>query len=559
MKHLLLFAFLFFLSGNIPSAFALKETSLPAQQLKRIAYSAKEGVEVFADTVGGAWCEDVPGLKLFANEETVFDPAPFKRLMAKIGAVLQKECPRAKQVILDGYSNNTLIYQGTASKENNWLPEKGLLNAKVQQLQQYSLQAVSSGTKTPFSVQKWAPRTGKHLAKVDEKTAFEYPIYSKNKKCAILYTTDKPPERIKKWFIEVNDNSCSEKLIYGKAEVLLYNEKGDLESTVKGYFTEGRFTGTKNWNALLLNRYGYNKNFQNISYLIDTDFDLKIYYLGYLSSIRNPKTGRYSSWKGCSPFTISAVTENEDLFLQPAVTNNILRAAQSFADVFCPEASQMKFFATTVPRGIPGMDEPEKNKKNDESNENLIYAVSLKKDKKHKWHLISDETQNLARLRDMNRRKEEEREHQLMMVDYNDLTKADYLGRLAYMHGVDDISNPIEAVLTSKIEQKPLSVSLLVHIANLGKKKAWADWPVDLRIDDATGLLKRTGWHIVSGDIMAEPARKSPDSFSAFLDLTAASVCDEDVCGEVSDLITLVRRRHDKPNWTPYKRKADNP
>ena len=526
------------------------EAAFPVQQLKRIAYSAAAGVEIFAETTGDVWCEDVPGLKLFASDETAFDPAPLARLIAKTGAVLQKECPRAKQVILDGYANNALVYQGTASKADNWKPEKGILNVKVQQLQQYSKQG-KNAAKTPFSVQRWTPASGKHTAKVDEKNTFEYPIWSKDKRCAILYTTDRPAETVKKWFIEVNDNSCSEKLVYGKAEVLLYNERGDLDNIAKGYFTEGRFTGMKNWNALLLNRYGYNKNLQNISYLIDTDFDLKIYYLGYLSSTRNPKTGRYSAWQGCSPFVISAVTENEDLFLQPAVTNNILRTAQSFADVFCPEASAMKFFATTVPRGIPGMDEPD-SAHAETDNPNLIYAVSLKKSGR-KWQLISDKTQNLARLREMARLNEEAREHQLMMVDYNDLTKADYTGRLAYMHGVDYLSNPIESVLLSKIKGKPAHVSFLTNITHLGQKKAFADWPVDLRIDDAAGLLKNIGWYIVSGDLSSDEKRKSADSFAAFLDLTAATACEKEGCAEVSDLVTLVRRRHDRPDWTPYR------
>ena len=401
----------------------VKPTAADSSALTRIAYSANAGVEIFAETASGSWCEEVPGLKLFAAEESAFDTPALTKLMEKTGAVLQKECPRAKQVILDGYSNNTLVYQGSAAKENGWKPEKGLLNVKVVQLQQAAVSS-KKAEKSPFSVREWAPVTRKHLAKIDEKTALEHTIYSKDKRCAILYTSDKPASVLKKWYIEVRDNSCSEKLVYGKAEVLLFNEKKRIESVVRGYFTEGRFTGAKNWNALLLNRYGYNKNLQNISYLIDTDFDLKIYYLGYLESRRNPKTGRYSAWKGCDPFVISAVTENEDLFLQNAVTDNILRTAQSFADVFCPSTKNMKFFATTVPRGIPGMDEPESKKESDGSDLRLIYAVSLKK-KSGKWQPVSDKTQNLARLRELSRRNEEAREHQLMMADYNDLAKSD--------------------------------------------------------------------------------------------------------------------------------------
>lgn len=532
----------------------VKPTAADSSALTRIAYSANAGVEIFAETASGSWCEEVPGLKLFAAEESAFDTPALTKLMEKTGAVLQKECPRAKQVILDGYSNNTLVYQGSAAKENGWKPEKGLLNVKVVQLQQAAVSS-KKAEKSPFSVREWAPVTRKHLAKIDEKTALEHTIYSKDKRCAILYTSDKPASVLKKWYIEVRDNSCSEKLVYGKAEVLLFNEKKRIESVVRGYFTEGRFTGAKNWNALLLNRYGYNKNLQNISYLIDTDFDLKIYYLGYLESRRNPKTGRYSAWKGCDPFVISAVTENEDLFLQNAVTDNILRTAQSFADVFCPSTKNMKFFATTVPRGIPGMDEPESKKESDGSDLRLIYAVSLKK-KSGKWQPVSDKTQNLARLRELSRRNEEAREHQLMMADYNDLAKSDFLGRLAYMHGFETIDNAPASLLASRVLEKPVHVNLLVNVRSTGKQKSWADWPIDLQITDIDSLIKRTGWHIISGELSpvdAEERDKRGDVFAGRLELSAATACEEDGCAEASDLVTLVRRRHDKPDWTPYR------
>ncbi len=525
----------------------------PEKALTRIAYSAKAGVEVFAETATGNWCEEVPSLKLFAREETAFDSSALTKLMEKTGAVIQKECPAAKQVILDGYANNTLVYQGSASRGDNWKPEKGLLNVKVVQLQRAG--GSSGSKKSPFAVREWTPPTTKHLAKIDEKTALEHPVYTKDRRCAVLYTSDKPASVLKKWHIDVRDNSCAERLIYGKAQVDMYNEKGRLETTVNGYFTEGRFTGRKNWNALLLNRYGYDRNLQNMSYLIDTDFDLKIYYLGYLQSRRNARTGRYSAWKGCEPFVISAVTENEDLFLQNAVTDNILRSAQTYADVFCPSASQMKFFATTVPRGIAGMDEPESKKSAAEDDTRLIYAVTLQKEK-GRWRAVSDKTKNLARLRELARRGEEAREHQLMMADYNELAKADFLGRLAYMHGFDTIDNALSAGLAARVLKKPVTVNLLVNVQSAGKSKSWANWPVDLQITDSYALIKRAGWYIVSGELSAQPPAeraKRNDPFAAKLDVSAATACEKDGCAEASDLIGLVRRRHDKPDWTPYR------
>lgn len=525
-------------------------------EMKRIAFSAKAGVEVFAEASKGKWCENILNLKIFAQDDAAFHETALNALMAKVGIVLNNECPSAEHAIIDGYSANTLIFQGSASASDKWKTEKGTLKVKIQQLQA----AANNSSKPPSSAKKTKTASSKQkiIARVDSKTALEYRLYSKDNACSILYTTDKPAEKLKQWFISVGGNSCSENLIYGRAEVSLFNEKGNLETTLDGYFTEGRFTGRKNLNVVLLNRYGANKNEQLLSYLIDSDQDLKINYISYLKSRRNPKTGFYSAWSGCSPFTIAAVTENEELFLESAVTDNILRAAQSYADIFCPGAKQMKFFATTVPQNIPGMDLPETKKETTENDARLIYAASLQRSLGKKWKIISDKTQNLARLRENTRKNENLREHQLMMADYNELTKTDYLGRLAYMIGTDRIDNLIAMMTASAIIQKPVHVNLLINVSSLGLDFAWADWPNEFLITQTSGLLNRPGWHIVSGKLrlMTEQEKKSYQKTKsadiAVLNLSSAVACEQDVCGEASDLISLIRRRHEKPNWQPY-------
>ncbi|MBO4520085.1 MAG: hypothetical protein J5787_02650 [Alphaproteobacteria bacterium] len=528
-------------------------------EMKRIAFSAKAGVEVFAEASDGKWCEDILSLKIFAQDETAFGDKSLSGLMSKIALVLNSECPSATQAIIDGYSSNTLVFQGSASADEKWKPEKGTLKVKIQQLQAAAVK--TSGNKNDFSVKKWTPPDGKQkiVARIDPDTALEHRIFSKDKECSILYTTDKPAAKLKKWFISVGGNSCAENLIYGRADVSVFNEKGDLETTLDGYFTEGRFTGKKNLNVVLLNRYGVNKNVQLLSYLIDSDMELKIHYISYLKSQRNQKTGFYSPWAGCSPFIMAAVTENEELFLESSVTDNILRTAQSFADIFCPGTTQMKFFATKVPQGIPGMDIPaESSEASPQEDTRLIYSAILQRTLGQKWKIVSDKTQNLARLRENTRKTEDLREHQLMMADYNELTKTDYLGRLAYMIGADRIDNLPAMLTAAAIIKKPLRVNLLINIASIGLDRAWADWPDAILITQTSGLLNRTGWHILSGTLrpMTEQEKKQNNKTAPFsagvLELYAAAACEQDACGEVSDLIGLIRRRHEKPNWLPY-------
>ena len=527
-------------------------------EMKRIAFSEKAGVEVFAEANEGKWCDNILHLNIFAQNDAALSEKNLASLMSKIGLVLKSDCPSAAYATIDGYSSNTLIFQGSATQADQWKPEKGTLKVKIQQLQAAAAKISSSFLKkTPA-----ASGNQKVVARVDSKTALEYRIYSKDKNCSIFYTTDKPAGNLKKWFISVGDNSCSENLIYGRAEVSVFNEKGHLETTLDGYFTEGRFTGKKNLNVVLLSRYGADKDDQLLSFLIDSDQELKINYISYLKSRRNPQTGFYSPWSGCSPFTIAAVTEREELFLETVITDNILRAAQSFADIFCPGTTQMNFFATTVPQGIHGMDLPSLPEKEDDlpaqEDSRLIYAAMMERTPGKKWSVVSDRTQNLVRLRKNARMTEDLREHQLMMADYNELVKTDYLGRLAYMIGADRIDNLQAMLIASAVNRKPVRVNLLVNVASSGLDMAKTDWPDKLLITRTSGLLTRSGWHIVSGNLrlMTEQEKKKYKKTdlvaTGILELSSAAACEQDVCAEVSDLVNLIRHRHEKPNWQPY-------
>ncbi|HBO59439.1 MAG TPA: hypothetical protein DD624_05985 [Alphaproteobacteria bacterium] len=516
-------------------------------EMKRIAYSAENGVEVFAESMNGHWCESIPNLKIFANDETVFSDETLTKLTGKVGIVLENDCPEAEQIAIDGYVNNSLVYQGAAEKIGKWKPEKGALKVRIRQLQI----AAVNGDKNGSRAGGWTPPAGDRRieAHIDD-SALEYRIYSKNKSCSILYTTDKPARRVKSWSISVGGNSCAENLVYGRADVSVFDENGSFVEALDGYFTEGRFTGRKNLNVVLLNRYGAGKNIQNMSYLIDSDNELKIQYVGYMKAPYNSKTKRYAPWQGCSPFTVAAVTENDLLFLEPAVIENILRAAQSYADIFCPSTTEMRFFAATVPQGIAGMDLPENSGEDDE---NLIYAARLTRKRGRKWVVSADKTQNLARIRESERRAEEMRENQLMTADYNELLKTDYFGRLAYMTGVDHLDNLPLMTAGVRITGKPRRVNLLLRIRQTGTATAIADWPSELPVVETDGLVTQAGWHLIGGNLRLATREEQRKLLSpVVLEATSSTVCQAEACSEVSDLTTLIRRRFEKPNWQPF-------
>ena len=82
-------------------------------------------MEVFAEAADGKWCGDILSLKIFAQDDTAFEETALNTLMAKVALVLNNECPSALQAVIDGYSANTLVYQGSASATDKWNPETG--------------------------------------------------------------------------------------------------------------------------------------------------------------------------------------------------------------------------------------------------------------------------------------------------------------------------------------------------------------------------------------------------------------------------------------------------
>ena len=46
--------------------------------------------------------------------------------------------------------------------------------------------------------------------------------------------------------------------------------------------------------------------------------------------------------------------------------------------------------------------------------------------------------------------------------------------------------------------------------------------------------------------------KKTAPFAEGVLELSSAAACEQEACAEVADLIGLIRKRHEKPNWMPY-------
>jgi hypothetical protein len=91
---------------------------------RRIAFSIRAGVEVFAGTSDVSWCgEDAP-LVIVADDEAFFSGADFQNIVRQVGTqVLPDECPSARRVLLTGVAkaSRETVYSGYAEKSTDWL------------------------------------------------------------------------------------------------------------------------------------------------------------------------------------------------------------------------------------------------------------------------------------------------------------------------------------------------------------------------------------------------------------------------------------------------------
>ncbi len=94
------------------------------QQGRRIAFSERAGVEVFAEESGGDWCREQVSLRVLAKDEAFFSGPGFQRLVRQVGTrVLASECAAAQRAALTGVarSSKKTLFSGHAAKSEDWL------------------------------------------------------------------------------------------------------------------------------------------------------------------------------------------------------------------------------------------------------------------------------------------------------------------------------------------------------------------------------------------------------------------------------------------------------
>ena len=511
----------------------------------RLAYSKKQGVEVFANSLSGDWCREALHLKVIAQDKTLFNKEDFNILMKKLGTVIAAECPVAIVADIDGYNaEKQLIYKATASEANKWAVQKKAFPSQKAK-KKNSKQLVYNS----FSVGNWQPPKLGSPVKIIGKNVHEHIILTKDKSCSIRYNRNKSKKEMKDWYLSVSDNECPDKYLNGKAAVQVFDDKGNVDGEGTGYFTDGYFTLDYRWNVLFMQRYAFNDEHQRINFLIDSDPSLKVHYVGYLRSDYSEKFKKYTKWHGCDPFVVSAVTENEKIFLNDETIEKLIHKAGKYTEIFCPKASEISFFGTKSPLKASNIDSLQTSA----DDTTFLYGTTLKKDtKSDEWIFYPNEAVNNVKLRENLRLENNRWKWGITASDYKMLEKADIPERLAYLHGVESLDNATAMTAASLIDEKPVDVSIFLKVSSVYNKAIIADWPIKITLTKAENKIIKKGWYIVSGSLSADSSKKNLNkSLSAILDVRQVTACEKEQCKEINNAVFLVRKRHSSPDWLP--------
>ena len=245
--------------------------------------------------------------------------------------------------------------------------------------------------------------------------------------------------------------------------------------------------------------------------LIDKDTILGIDFVTYLVS------DKIGHWQGCNPFIISAITNADDAFDNAESRANLIASASEYADMLCPNAGQMRFYATSNIRYTEG---------------DAFFSAIVNKNKDGKWFSeveISDKSVVGKVSPDSSALSPSEEDKTLS-------ANAPFSVKVAFAHGKPDLDN---LAIKSKVAQllgHPVEATAIVRIKQVAENDAWADWPFPIAIDHTKGKITKTGWFLVSGALSPFPSKEkvrmgiNADAIAAMMYLTNATSCLDEKC-----------------------------
>lgn len=592
-------------TGALYVVTALYSTAAAA---KRLAYSKNYGVEIYAEEQDSQWCREQLDLRLKGDAESSFDTAKLQTLISKLGKIIVRECPEAASASLAGYYDDTVVYRANIDRQESWMlrpvpvdregaagggsatsTPNAVAAAEARQatqvkagdttpaadrvvvsespaaepavtpggrLEEAAAEAIVAGpVPAAFSVNGWSP-VGKGQTVALAEGVREYLIKTRDGSCGVRYSSINEAALVEFLRLDLEDVACKDGYVSGNGKATIRRSDGQLVARLQGEFVQGYNVGFDLKGAPIISRYITNRNQQALSVFLRSDSERKIHYLAQL-------TGGGDVWGNCRSMMITAVTGDEAAFLDAEQIRPVVQQAGELARELCPNIRQIEFLALSIPAPLRGTG----------TEAQYFYVTAGRARNKDAWTYNAGHAQNyvinrrLAAAREEQQRAalaeqqrvqqeyqqqlQQQRRAQQIQHDYQRLEAADFASRVAFLHEATRLDNPIAAASRSLIQDKPVSVTILVHVDDADGSKAMADRPSQVNLAAVDALFEDEGWYVITGDLTADGTLDKYGFLVPSIAVSRATRCTDGRCREVGDVLALVRTRYQDDDWSP--------
>ena len=303
-----------------------------------------------------------------------------------------------------------------------------------------------------FTIQDWSPETQDQIERIKPASLDEHTLYDNNKTYHLTQLTKNPQGT----HIVATP---ADNLKFGWHDVLVLDDNDKIIKRLTGYFMDGYYIGKTPLKAKILKRYSPRKDYQEAFYFLQSDPTLKIFFLGKMISV--VKGGQYTDFNLCQPFQMLLLTENKDLFKNPATLKNIVSIVKSSAATVCPDVSSFVFSASDNPQNYE---------------EDIFFQAFYNKNAQGAWiedtrHAVNTLPQSIE-----------------------EAVSTDDQPRYANGQAIDF---PIHLLKAAQVTDKAMEGTFVAHIAKLDTQNAWIDYPFPMALSSA----RSTGWALIKGVI----------------------------------------------------------
>ncbi|WP_163831781.1 hypothetical protein [Spartinivicinus ruber] len=526
----------------LTAVFSLAHAS---EKTKRVAYSKKFGIEVFALYQGKSWCNPIVNIELKANNPAIFKSPNISAFIKKIGAVLPTECEQAHQLNIQGKdqqnqlhftaeasTKDQIAWQVTILKTAPTAVEPSQPTVPTAQPDTNTLVAEEAKPSKKTTVAAWQPPKSQPPIKYSA-GAQDFEISTNDWRCKLKINQLNNPREQKLLVLKPQGLGCDEnRLAYGQGVANISFYDGRTYEQLKGNFYLGyHFDYTVAINKkFLLHRSRIDKR-EALSFYLG---ELPVFDTQLIGVLFHTNQG----WS-FSNGAVIALTQNKSLFQNTRLIKQFEKAVSAKAAAISHATNNYNLYV---------MDQLELPIKQDS---NMMYSAQFTK-QNEQWQTADDTIKNYI-AGNINQATQTALSQgslaSRIQQDTKRLKKAALEDRLTYLYDdVDKISNPLLQAAQFFYTQNKLKTFVLVKVNKVGNP-ATVDWPYPIELHN-TNNINKLGWFLVWGEVRGNPNKVSPSGFlipQIFVDKVKA--CEQEACREYNDVTHLVLERYQMTEW----------